>query len=622
MATFTQQQTPVPEAQADSRRWLSLATLIIASVLILTNLVAALMAAGYQIYYDGVIFPGVSVWDVDLSGMTPEEAAVVLNGRFTYPQSAVITFRDHDQTWSVTAADLGVHFDVERTVQAAYEVGRVPGLLASLSQQAAAWRGGMVVSPVIVFDQIAADAVLQQVALQVNQPVIDAAVGIEGGQVVTTSSQTGRTLDIPATILELGKIVTLLESGEVDVVVVETPPVVGSTDEVAAQVRAIISGDLEVYIEDAYTDDPGPWIASREALAEMVILSLVPAEDGQTAVYEVRLNEDQLRAFLEPLGPGLERSPVDARFDFDPDSGELTPLSESHPGRSLDIPATIQMINQMTLGGEHRVPLIFHTTDPQVPDTASAADLGIKELIASATTYYYGSSQARRVNIQTAASRFHGVVVGPGEEFSFNHFLGDVSTNTGYEESMIIYNDRTIKGVGGGVCQVSTTAFQAAFYAGFPINERWPHGYFVSYYDRGEGPGLDATVYSPLVDLKFQNDLAQYLLVETYTDTANSTVTFYFYSTSDGRTVQKDGPYISNKVPHGTPIYEENPDLAPGTIKQIEWSVDGFDVTVNRIVYRDGQIIRQDSFFSQYIPWQDVYQVPPGEIPPGANTGL
>jgi vancomycin resistance protein YoaR len=608
-----------PQESPPTRAWLPRLTLIVVTTLILSNLVAALMIAAYQIYYDGLIYPGVSVWDVDLSGMSPADAATALGGQFAYPQNAVITFRDGNQTWSLTAAELGVHFDVERTVQAAYGVGR-SSLVPGLGQQATAWRRGIVVSPVIVFDQIAANTYLRQVAAQIDRPVVDATVRVEGLEAVTTPSQIGREVDIPATIDALGALVTTLESGEVEVAVVETPPLVVSTEEVAAQIDAILADKLEVYIEDAYPDDPGPWLASREALADMLLLELIPSEDGQTAAYDIRLNEDQLRAFLEPRALELERAPVNARFDFDESTGTLAVLSDSQPGRELDIPATIQLINQMTVGGEHRVPLAFKTSDPAIPDTATAEELGIKEMVASATTYYYGSSNARRTNIATSASRFHGLVIEPGQEFSFNHYLGEVTGETGYEESMIIYNGRTIRGVGGGVCQVSTTAFQAAFYAGFPITERHPHGYWVGYYDSGEGKGLDATVYAPLVDLKFINDLSRHLLIETSTNAANSTLTFRFYSTGDGRTVQKDGPYISNRVPHGPPLYEENPELASGQVKQVEYAIDGFDATVERIVYRDGQIILQDTFFSRYVPWQAVFQVAPGEIPGGEAT--
>ncbi len=601
-----------------ARPWVPRLTLIVVSILILSNLVAALLAAGYQIYYDGLIYPGVRVWGVDVSGMTPAQAAAALNGQFTYPSMTTITFRDGQNVWPVSAADLGVHFDVERTVQAAYEVGRSPNLLVSLRQQATAWRQGYVISPVLVYDQQAAHRHLQAIAAQINRPAIDATVSISGLEVISTPGQIGRQVDERATLDNLNATITRLQDGEVAVVVVETPPQIMDATEAAQTVRAILASDLEVFIPDAAPTDPGPWTASREALAEMVLLARIPDPDGEGQVYAVSLNEAQLHAFLDPLVPQLAREPVNARFVFNDQTRALEVLMPSVTGRQLDVPATIQLINQMAPSPDHRVPLVFRVIEPAVPDTATAEELGVTELISSATTYYYGSGEGRRANIATAASRFHGLMIAPGEEFSFNRYLGEVSTETGFEQALIIFNGRTIEGVGGGVCQVSTTAFQAAFYAGYPINERWPHGYWVGYYDSGEGKGMDATVYEPLVDLRFTNDTPYWLLIETYADLRNATLTFQFYSTSDGRTVEKDGPYISNIVPHGPALYEENPELSPGQQRQVDFAVDGFDAVVNRTVYRDGQVLYEDAFFSQYIPWQAVYQVAPGHIPPGA----
>ncbi|MBN1427406.1 MAG: VanW family protein [Anaerolineae bacterium] len=593
-----------------SQLWLGRMTLIAVSIIILVNLIAALCVAGYQIYYDGAIFPGVNVWGVELGGMTPAEAAVTLQGQFTYPQSATITFRDDEDIWRLTAGELGVHFDVERTVQAAYDAGRRPSLIESLREQAVAWRQGVVMSPVVVFDQQIADGYLQRIAAQTNCPPVNATVRVENLQAATTPSQIGRQVDIPGTMEALGQLIARLESGEVEVVVTETPPAIADADEAARTINTILGSDLEIFVENAATGDPGPWIASRESLAEMLVI------ESANSSYTVRLDETKLQDFLEPLDEKLVRDPVNAHFIFNDETKQLELLASSVQGRTLNIPATVQNINHLIIDEKTRkIPLVFDVVEPDVPETATAAELGITQLVSSATTYFPGSSESRKNNVRTAASRFHGVVVKPGDEFSFVYYLGDVSSETGYDEAWIIFNGRTIKGVGGGVCQVSTTAFQAAFYAGFPITQRVPHGYRVGYYERGEGSGMDATVFAPEVDMRFINDTPYHLLIETYTDTKNNTLTFKFYSTSDGRTVQKDGPYVTNIVAHGPAVYEENPELAPGTVKQVDFAVDGADVKVVRIVYRDGQVISRDTFLSHYLPWQAVYQVAPGHTP-------
>ncbi len=266
------------------------------------------------------------------------------------------------------------------------------------------------------------------------------------------------------------------------------------------------------------------------------------------------------------------------------------------------------------------MPLVFRATQAKYHDGMSPQDLGITQLVAQGITYFKGSSATRIQNIKVAASKFHGIFIEPGATFSFNEFLGDVSPEEGYEKALIIYEGRTIEGVGGGVCQVSTTAFRAAFEAGFPIVERWPHAYRVSWYEKGFGPGLDATVFAPLVDLKFINDLPYHLLIETYTNEKDGILTFKFYSTSDGRKVTIEKPVITNVVPHGPDIYEEDPTLPPGAVKQVDWAVDGADVTVWRTVERDGVVVSKDKVFTRYQPWRAVFKVGPQPPPQPTPT--
>jgi vancomycin resistance protein YoaR len=226
-----------------------------------------------------------------------------------------------------------------------------------------------------------------------------------------------------------------------------------------------------------------------------------------------------------------------------------------------------------------------------------------------------------------AGSRFHGLLVAPGETFSFNEQLGDVSLETGFAEALIIYGGRTIRGVGGGVCQVSTTVFRAAYFGGFPIDVRYSHAYRVGYYERGDtwrGPGLDATVYAPLVDFKFTNDTPHWLLMEVYTNPAAGRITWKFYSTSDGRQTVVNPPVISNVVPAPEPHYEENPALAAGEIKQVDWAAEGADTVVTRTITRDGQVINaaEPPITTHYQPWRAVYEYGPGTqgIPTPAPT--
>ncbi|MDZ4159835.1 MAG: VanW family protein, partial [Anaerolineaceae bacterium] len=275
--------------------------------------------------------------------------------------------------------------------------------------------------------------------------------------------------------------------------------------------------------------------------------------------------------------------------------------------------------------GEHSVSLAFIFTPPSVTSEMSGEQLGVRELVHSQTSYFYGSSADRIHNIRLGASRFHGLLVAPGETFSMVQGLGRLSVESGYAEALIIMGGRTIQGVGGGICQVSTTLFRAAFFSGFPIIERHPHAYRVRFYELDAGnnqlprlAGLDAAVFAPIVDFKFKNDTPYWLLMETYVNAPARTLTWKFYSTSDGRSVQWETTGPTHIVEAPKPLYRENPELAKGEHKQVDWQADGADVTVNRTVLRGGTVYFRDTIFTRYLPWQAIHEYGPGteNMPP------
>ena len=310
---------------------------------------------------------------------------------------------------------------------------------------------------------------------------------------------------------------------------------------------------------------------------------------------------------------------MNARFYFDDNTRELVLVAPHVNGRKLDVEATLAQFKTQLGAPNHAIPFILEEITPVAHSGATAAELGITELIREQTTWFYGSSNARKHNIARSAANFYGIVVAPYEEFSFNKYLGSITEDDGYAEGLIIVGGQTIKGIGGGVCQVSTTMYQTAFWSGFPIVVRQEHGYWLSYYNDGEGPGMDATVYSPLVDFRFVNNTPHHLLIENYYNEELEALTFKFYSTSMGRTVEKEGPFFENVTE--TPTSDEDrwefdPDVASGTTEQIDWATEGADVAVHRIVRNaDGEVIDDRLFESQYIPYPNTFHYGPGVEP-------
>jgi vancomycin resistance protein YoaR len=370
-------------------------------------------------------------------------------------------------------------------------------------------------------------------------------------------------------------------------------------------------------VPKAGEEGPGPWVFEPEDLAAMLAIERVSGEHGDE--YKVGLRTETLRTMLEQIAPSLVIESENARFIFNDDTRELEVIQPAVIGRTLLVEETLQLVNENLRQGEHAMNLVFDYALPDVTDDATAENLGITELVSQHTSYFYGSSGSRIQNIAVSSSRFHGVLVPPGAVFSMVEVLGDISLDSGYAEALIIYGGRTIQGVGGGVCQVSTTLFRTAFLGGFPIVERHPHAYRVSYYEqRADGSinprlaGLDATVFVPYVDFKFRNDTDHWLLMETYVNAAARTLTWKFYSTSDGRSVEWSTTGPTHTVEPPKPVYNENPELAKGVIKQVDWAAEGADVRVSRTVYRGGEVYFSDEVFTHYLPWRAVYEYGPG----------
>jgi vancomycin resistance protein YoaR len=240
---------------------------------------------------------------------------------------------------------------------------------------------------------------------------------------------------------------------------------------------------------------------------------------------------------------------------------------------------------------------------------ASTNNFGIEEMIGFGKSDFSGSITERVHNIILAASKLNGILIAPNKVFSFNETVGDISSLTGYKPAYIIKDGKTILGDGGGVCQVSTTLFRAALNAGLPIIERHPHAYRVHYYENDSKPGLDATVFSPYIDLKIKNDTPAYILIQTEVDQKNNLLFFYIYGKKDQRKVILSPIIVWDVIPPPEPKYQDDPTLKKGTIKQIEWAAWGAKSSFTYKVSQKGKIIFEKTFFSSYRPWPAVFLV-------------
>lgn len=321
--------------------------------------------------------------------------------------------------------------------------------------------------------------------------------------------------------------------------------------------------------------------------------------------------EQQLNKILAPLLTQIDVKPVEPLFNFQ--DGKVNTFQLGSDGKTLD--ETVlknEIIDKFINSVLSKKPMELTISIPIKvihADNANqvATKMGIKEKVAQGSSLFQGSDSDRIFNISLAATRLNGIIINPGEVFSFDQSVGDISSLSGYKQAYVIDNGKTVLGDGGGVCQVSTTMFRAALNAGLPIIERHQHAYRVGYYEEDSGPGIDAAIYSPTVDLKFLNDTGHALLIQTGLDLNQDSLTFTLYGTKDGRQVSMTSPVIESTTPAPPPLYQDDPTLPSGQIQQVDFSANGADVYFTRTVTKNGKILDYDKFTSDYQPWQAVY---------------
>ncbi|TXH07645.1 MAG: hypothetical protein E6Q06_02170 [Candidatus Moraniibacteriota bacterium] len=290
--------------------------------------------------------------------------------------------------------------------------------------------------------------------------------------------------------------------------------------------------------------------------------------------HSLELELGALRSSIENFAARADRDPKNAQLTIQ--DSKISIVVPAENGITVDVSASVEILEKAlrtpSLDGEV-IARLSSTVTPAKISTETISQLGITELVGTATTNFRGSPKNRIYNIRRAVQDFNGIVIDRGATFSFVEYLGEVDGEHGYLPELVIKNNKTEPEFGGGICQVSTTVFRAALQSGLKIVERRNHAYPVQYY---KPYGMDATIYIPRPDLKFVNNTPGAILLVPEID--GTLLTFSMYGTRDGRTTTIDGPHI----------LESNPD---GSMKTV------FTQTVTDA---SGQTLINDSFWSNY----------------------
>lgn len=334
------------------------------------------------------------------------------------------------------------------------------------------------------------------------------------------------------------------------------------------------------------------------------LLTLIDLQKGQNI-----LSFEQTSLYLKNIALEIDQEVQEGLFEFNPNTKRVTAFKPSAEGQKLNIDQTYDLIISSLASPDHvwePINLPVEIIKPKI-QTSDVNSLGIKELLGRGISNFAGSIPNRIYNIGLTAAKINGILVPPGQNFSFNQTVGDITAATGFKQAYVIKEGRTVLDDGGGVCQDSTTLFRAVLNAGLPVIKRTAHAYRVGYYEQGFPPGLDATVFYPSVDFQFKNDTPAHILIQAYP--AGTTLYVDLYGTPDGRTTTLTKPIVTNQTPPPPDLRQDDPTLPKGTVKQVDWSAWGATVSFTRTVTRNGQIIESEVWKSNYKPWQAVYLV-------------
>lgn len=549
-------------------------------VLLLLLSLAADAALSYNRIHSGITINGQEV-----GRMTRSEATALVAGEVRDAAGQELTLTAEERDWTVTPEQLGLRIDVPGAVSRAFDLTREGAFTDRIGMRFRLYLQTKDVPLEGTVDTSALDDLLAEIGESLDDPATETQLQITDGEIAVMGGEKGEVVDreeLRARIKQ--RLFTLhLNPGEIPIPMMTVDPHRGAADTEAAVAQAKVM--LSAPVKLRHGEDE--WELSEDRIAEY--LDFVVEGEGEDSQLAPLISADRAAPFLDEVAAAVRREPKNATWETDGETAQVVP---HEPGFILDDEATAAALTAAARSSANRTAEVRETKTNPGLTTERARELGIKEKLASYTTHFGGSSN-RRANVQRAAELIGGTLLAPGEEFDFNTVVGKRIPANGFKVAPVIIGGRLEDSLGGGICQVSTTLFNAVFFAGLEVTARSNHSLYISHYPTGR----DATVSWDGPDMRFRNDTENWVLIRS--DSTPSMVLFVIYGTPEGREVE----YTTSGWYNIRPKVEEKKTtnaLAAGETKVEDQGQTGRSVTVRRKVTRGGKIIHEDTFASNY----------------------
>lgn len=555
---------PDAEAASPRRRWL---LGLVAGLLVLAGAYVGLA------YYLSLTVPANAVvGGVDVGGETPEEAARLVESGAALLESEPVVVTVADVSFELDPDRAGLRIDTDATLEGITRFTLDPrALYEHLS-------GTFERDFVLAVDEDALTAAVTAASESVDREPVEGTVEFADGTVQVVEPVEGLAVDVAGTterVTAAWPMESAIE-GAGGPVEPETPAsaFASFTTEFADEALA---GPLTVRVGEGAFEVP----------AEQVATALGATVAGGTVTPTV--DEEALTSIVQEAGEEADvlRDPRDARVTFSGTEGSVEP---SRTGVAVDISDQGEALVTALTAQDRTLALEPVVTQPKLT-TEKARETLPKERISSFTTYY-AAGQSRVTNIKVAVRKLNGTYVPPGGQLSLNGILGQRTPDKGYVKAGIILNGRLSDAYGGGISQVSTTLYNAAYFAGVEFNEYRAHSFYIPRYPEGR----EATISWGTIDQRWTNNTDGGILVRAFaTDTA---VTVELWGTKTFSVESVKGPRRNIVQPRSVVVD------TPGCVNQSPMV--GFDVTVTRIIRQNGTEVKRENVSTHYDPEEKV----------------
>jgi vancomycin resistance protein YoaR len=596
------------QSATEKRRRGRLRLRVLIAVGSIVALVLLAMLIDSALYYNKV-HAGVSIAGRSMGGLTHDEATARLTQMVEDAQKNAITLFSGDRTWTVLPADVGTNIDVAAAVSAAMDVSRKSNFVVDFGRRFKLFFSGTDVPLQGTVDSALVNEVLSALAEELDLAPVNAGLAFDGGQVTVVEGQKGLVVDRDTLREQLEALLFTLHTSKLAVPMVVEDPAVQAEDsrQAVAQAQTMIASPVVLREGDRI------WSLTPEQIAAYMDFASEDRNGVSTLV--PYLSAKKMGPFFANIADTVDSDPVDASFSSD---GEKAWVVPGVLGKVVDPDETAKALTAAALKSSGRIAKVAVTMTEPSRTTQEAETMGIRDKLGGFTTEWEGTED-RQTNVRITTKYASDVVLAPGEVYDFDKQIGPRTEERGYKTAPGIVGPGKLEDVfGGGICQVSTTLFNAVFFAGLEVLERKNHSIYIDHYPKGR----DATVSAGGPNLRFRNDTKHYILIRGTSD--GIVTTFNIYGTDEGRQVTYTTSDFYDVVEREVANFSAS-WLGPGTTFIKLAGQEGKKIDVIRIVKaKDGSIIHNDKFVSTWRMIPEEVQVGVGSTTttlPTSTTG-